>query len=77
MAKAGPLHLEKNFFGAQEALTNHAPGREDWVATLLVDGADLRDAQAGRDRVIREIRTRYGLESYEDEHPAGLQEQRE
>ncbi|MGW8265003.1 MAG: 3-methylornithine--L-lysine ligase PylC [Longimicrobiales bacterium] len=77
MAEAGPLHLEENFFGAQEALTNHAPGREDWVATLLVHGADLRDAQARRDRVIREIRTRYGLERYEDEYPAGLQEQGE
>jgi len=75
LAEAGPLHLEVDFFGAHEALTNHAPGRGDWVATLMVRGADLRDAQARRDRVIGEIRTRCGLESYEDEHPMGFREQ--
>ena len=77
MAESGPLHLEGDFFGAHEALTNHAPGRGDWVATLLVRGVDGRDAQARRDRVIGEIRTRCGLESYEDEYPVGFREQRE
>lgn len=75
MAEAGPLHLEENFFGAHEALTNHAPERGDWVATLMVRGSDRRDAQARRDQVIREIQTRYGIESYEDEYPVGFREQ--
>ena len=45
MAEDGPLHLEASFFGADEALTNHADGSREWVATLMVDGSDLEDAQ--------------------------------
>jgi pyrrolysine biosynthesis protein PylC len=75
MAEAGPLHLEANFFGAHEALTNHSPGRGDWVATLMVVGSDLRDAQARRDLVLEEIQTRCGLESFEDEYPMDFREQ--
>jgi len=69
MAEDGPLHLEANFFGADEALTSHAPGRDEWVATLMVKGADLDDALEGRDRVIGEIRDRFGLKSYRDGYP--------
>ena len=69
LAEAGPLHLEEGFFGAQEALTNHAPGKEEWVATLLVDGSDQGDARGRRDGVIGEIRTRFGVSVYEDEYP--------
>lgn len=36
MAEAGPLSYYKNFFGADEALTNFAPGKDSWVATLIV-----------------------------------------
>jgi pyrrolysine biosynthesis protein PylC len=69
MAEDGPLHLEANFFGADEALTSHAPERHDWVATLMVKGADLRDARERRDRVIGEIRNRLDLRIYRDEYP--------
>jgi pyrrolysine biosynthesis protein PylC len=69
MAEDGPLHLEADFFGADEALTSHAPGKHEWVATLMVKGSDLEDAREGRDRVIREIRNRFGLKSYSDECP--------
>ena len=69
LTEDGPLHLEGNFFGADEALTSHAPGREDWVATLMVKGADLDDALEGRDRGIGEIRDRFGLKIYRDEYP--------
>ncbi len=69
MAGDGPLHLEADFFGADEALTSHAPGKQDWVATLMVKGSDLKDAQERRDRVIREVQTRFGLDTYRDEYP--------
>jgi 3-methylornithine--L-lysine ligase len=69
MAEAGPLHLEANFFGAQEALTNYAPNKDDWVATLMVKGSNLEDAWNRRERVIREIQERCGLASYRDESP--------
>ncbi len=69
MAEDGPLHLEANFFGADEALTSHAPGRPDWVATLMVKGSHLEDARERRDRVIGEIRDRFDLRIYNDEYP--------
>ena len=69
MAGDGPLHLEADFFGADEAMTSFAPEKHDWVATLMVKGSDLEDAWEGRDRVIREIRNRCGVKSYSDESP--------
>ena len=69
MTEAGPLHLEAGFFGADEALTSHAPGSDDWVATLMVQGSDLEDARERRDRVIGEIQDRFGLKDYSDEYP--------
>lgn len=35
MAGAGPLTLRGDFHGADEALTNYEPGKEEWVATLI------------------------------------------
>ena len=69
MAEAGPLHLETDFFGAQEALTNYAPERDGWVATLMVTGSDLPDAWNRRERVIKEIQDRCGLTGYCDASP--------
>jgi len=69
MAEDGPLHLEVDFFGADEALTSHAPEKHDWVATLMVKGWDLKNAWERRDRVIREIRNRFDLKDYSDEYP--------
>jgi len=69
MVGDGPLHLKADFFGANEALTSHASGKEDWVATLMVKGSELKDARERRDRVIREIRNRCGVRSYSDESP--------
>ena len=69
MTGAGPLHLEDDFFGADEALTNHAPGRNEWVATVMVSGGDLPSAQARRDQVIAEIRDRLGVDHYIDARP--------
>jgi len=71
MTDAGPLHLEVDFFGADEALTSRAPGKDDWVATLMVTGSDLDDAWERRGGVIREIRDRFDVKSYGDEYPDG------
>jgi pyrrolysine biosynthesis protein PylC len=38
MAQAGRLTLRENFYGADEALTNYVPGKEEWVATLIATG---------------------------------------
>ena len=61
--------IPRDCIGAEEALTSHAPGKHDWVATLMVKGSDLKDARERRDRAIREIRNRFGLQNYSDECP--------
>ncbi|NIM17059.1 MAG: 3-methylornithine--L-lysine ligase PylC [Candidatus Aminicenantes bacterium] len=55
MKEAGPLHLQADFFGADEALTNYAPGRNCWAATLIVAAADRSEAIEKRNRVIEKI----------------------
>ena len=66
MTSAGPLHIRRDFFGANEALTNYEPGRDEWVATLIVSGTDRQDAWDGRCHVIEEIRSWFGLGTYLD-----------
>lgn len=69
MAEDGPLHREQDFFGADEVLTSHTLGKDDWVATLIVTGSDLDDARARRDQAVSEIRNRFSLGIYSDEYP--------
>jgi pyrrolysine biosynthesis protein PylC len=59
MAEHGPLHLETDFFGADEALTSLSPGKNEWVATLMVTGSNLEEAWKRRDGVIGAIRDRF------------------
>jgi pyrrolysine biosynthesis protein PylC len=61
MKEAGPLHLQRDFFGADEALTNYAPGRNCWAATLIVAAADRSEAVEKRDRVIEKIKRNVGV----------------
>jgi pyrrolysine biosynthesis protein PylC len=69
ISQAGPVQLEEDFFGADEALTNRTSGQDEWVATLMVKGEDLPTARKRRDRVIAEIRDRLGVAYYSDEYP--------
>jgi pyrrolysine biosynthesis protein PylC len=69
MVEDGPLHLERDFFGADSALTSHVPGKHDWVATLMFTGADLQDALENRNHVIGEIRKKFDLNVYSDDCP--------
>lgn len=38
MTREGPLTLQSDFFGANEAITNFAPDKKQWVATLIFIG---------------------------------------
>ncbi len=38
MAKASPLKIIPGFFHADEAVTSYAPGKKDWVATMIFKG---------------------------------------
>jgi pyrrolysine biosynthesis protein PylC len=55
MTRAGPLKLLKNFFGADEAITNYRPRMPSWSATLIVVERDRETAWAKRCGVIHEI----------------------
>lgn len=68
MTDAGPLYLQQDFFGADEAITNFQPGQNRWVATLIISETDRCAALAKRDRVIEEIRKRFSIKKAED-HP--------
>jgi pyrrolysine biosynthesis protein PylC len=69
MNRAGPLNLEGDFFGADEALTTYAPGKDEWVATFMVSGEDLSEARRNREGVVGRIRDRLGVTHYLDEGP--------
>ena len=55
MTRCGPLNLQEDFFGADEAITNYSPGIDDWVATLIFSAADRVQALEKRQRSIADI----------------------
>ena len=69
MANAHPLKLCEHFFGADEALTDFAPGRLPWVATLIITGDSREEAWNRRCLVIEDIRDYFGLSVYSDPIP--------
>ena len=69
MTEGGILHLVQDFFGADEAITNFDPQKDQWVATLIVTARDRRSALAKKDRVIEEIIGRYSLKKVDDSMP--------
>ena len=74
MTQAGPLHIRRDFFGADEAITNYSPERREWVATLIVSGVDRRDAWVRRCRVVSRIREHFRLQAGLDAPTGGLEE---
>jgi pyrrolysine biosynthesis protein PylC len=69
MANAHPLKLYEHFFGADEALTDFAPGHLPWVATLIITGDSREEAWNRRCLVIEDIRDYFGLSVYSDPIP--------
>jgi pyrrolysine biosynthesis protein PylC len=61
MGAAGPLRLVPGFFGADEALTDYAPGRGEWAATLIVTAESAREARARAAGVVTELARCEGL----------------
>ncbi|MCK4764615.1 MAG: 3-methylornithine--L-lysine ligase PylC [Candidatus Aminicenantes bacterium] len=56
MKDAGTLCIQPGFFGADEAIGDYAEGKRDWVATLIVSGADCEEAWNKRNAVIKNIK---------------------
>jgi 3-methylornithine--L-lysine ligase len=57
LREAGPLRLERGFFGAREALTDFEPGARRWAATVIVREPTLADARAAADEVVERMAT--------------------
>ena len=69
MAGARDLKHERNFFGADEALTDYDPGSPEWVATLIMTGEDNREVSLKRHRVIEAIQAASGLQECQESYP--------
>lgn len=61
MAAAGPLTLQDDFFGVDEALTNYQPGAACWEATLITTGTNREEAWEKRCAAIAAIQESQGL----------------
>ncbi len=70
MGGQGPLRWQKDFFGADEALTSYEPGKQCWVATLILRGRDRAAVWQKHLEVMHRIMTDCGLTEYYDEEPA-------
>jgi len=71
MSGADALRVHEDFFGAEEAITNYAPGRQAWAATLIVCGKNRKAAWEKRNRVVAKIRERFELTLYRDATAVG------
>jgi pyrrolysine biosynthesis protein PylC len=69
MSVKDALHLEQDFFGADEAITNYATGRENWVATLIVSDTDRQAVWEKRNSVIADIQKRFKIDKVLDPVP--------
>ncbi|MFZ7126063.1 MAG: 3-methylornithine--L-lysine ligase PylC [Desulfobacterales bacterium] len=70
IACARSLSVHPDFFGADEAITDVADERQEWVATLICTGGDLMEARARRDRTVAAICRRWDIRHAVDPSPA-------
>ncbi len=69
MTEGGPLKLQNNFFGADEAITNYEPGKGQWAATLIFSGTDTQQAWEKRNRSIADIVRQLDIKEIIDSQP--------
>ena len=69
MTQGGPLKLRKGFFDADEAITNYAPGKDKWVATLIFSETDRHQAWNKRNCSIAEMVRRLKIQKVIDPRP--------
>lgn len=60
MPDVGPLKLCRDFFGADEAITNYTPGASSWVATLIIEAENSQEAEAKSNTVLENIQQTIG-----------------
>ncbi len=66
MKSCGPLHLETDFFGADEAITSFAPGLNKWVATLIVKGEARKEVIKKNNQILEGLALQYNLPLKQD-----------
>ncbi|MCG6881636.1 MAG: 3-methylornithine--L-lysine ligase PylC [Deltaproteobacteria bacterium] len=69
MSGATSLGIHTDFFGADEAISNYKPDREQWVATLIFRDSDRKSVQKKRDHTITDIMRHLNIETYLDTVP--------
>lgn len=69
ISEARQLRYKRNFFGADEALTDFDPDYSSWVATLILTGRTKKDALRKHHLVLETICRTFGLRECSDEHP--------
>jgi pyrrolysine biosynthesis protein PylC len=62
MGSARPLHLVPGFYGADEALTDHAPGARTWCAPPNFSARTAAEARAAADDAVRALAAGQDLE---------------
>jgi pyrrolysine biosynthesis protein PylC len=55
MAESSGLYLQENFFGADEAITNYAPGKQSWVATIIITADSIDETWQRRQIMLEKI----------------------
>jgi len=69
MTGTDTLFLLRDFFGADEAITNYRAGRDRWVATLIISDDTLETVWEKRRHVIEDIQRHFNLNLYRDLEP--------
>jgi len=69
MSQVGSLQLQKDFWGADEALTNYKAGQDSWVATLIYSGMDPKTVMEKRHQTMRSICKKFRIEHVVDSKP--------
>ncbi|MCE5262631.1 MAG: 3-methylornithine--L-lysine ligase PylC [Deltaproteobacteria bacterium] len=66
MSHMGPLHIEPDFWGADDVITNYHDGAKEWVATLVICDTNRQSALAKKDAILANIREEFKLDRYSD-----------
>jgi pyrrolysine biosynthesis protein PylC len=69
MTQGGPLKYHRDFFGADEAISNYMPGKDDWSATLICSATSREQAGEKQKRSITEIVRYLGIQQIIDREP--------
>ncbi len=69
MTGSGPLQVMADFFGADEAITSYAGGKDHWVATLICSGPERSAARDKMEAALKAILKRFGIEKHADSEP--------